>query len=126
MTKSTVLALIVALAMSSSALAGAISDDQIAALKTGVTTYDDVVGQFGKPNTMETNSDGTRTIGYIVTRTHVKAATWVPIVGLFAGGATGESSKDEFQFDAQGKLTKISTSSTEIDCRTFAGCGTKR
>jgi len=118
-------ALALTLLAAPAALAGEITADQVAALKIGETTYDQVVGEFGKPTTVETSSDGSRTITYTTTKAHIKAASFVPVVGLFAGGATGKASTQRFEFDKDGHLAKTFTSDTNVDCRTFRGCGSK-
>ncbi|WP_158913859.1 hypothetical protein [Caulobacter sp. S45] len=115
-------ALAVAMAVAGAASAADITDDQIAALKIGATTYSEIVAQFGKPMSVETSSDGSKTITYNSSHTHVKAATFVPIVGMFAGGARGDVSTNRFEFNADGVLTKTWQSETHINCKTFGGC----
>jgi outer membrane protein assembly factor BamE (lipoprotein component of BamABCDE complex) len=112
-------------AAASAAVAGQITAEQVAALKVGEATYDQVVGQFGKPTTVETSSDGSRTISYVTTHTHVKATSFVPVVGLFAGGAKGSTAVERLEFDKDGKLVKTYTRETNVECHTFGGCGTK-
>ncbi len=111
------------MAASAASAASAITDDQLATLKVGVTTYRDVIAQFGRPMTVESSSDGSRTVTYAVTKTHVKAATFIPIVGLFAGGANGDVTTDRFDFGPDGTLTKTWSSATHVECGIWGGCG---
>jgi hypothetical protein len=62
-------------------------------------------------------------VTYAVVKTHVKAATYVPMVGLFAGGATSATSVDMFAFGPTGVLTKVMTSDTAVECKILGGCG---
>src|SRR6185437_14511780 len=78
---------------------------------------------FGRPVTTERSSDGTKKVSYSVVKTHVKASTYVPVVGLFTGGAVGTSTTDTFEFNSAGVLTKIETSDTAVQCKVFGGCG---
>jgi len=116
---------LMALAVGSMAMAAPITDEQLSSLNVGVTTYDQVIATLGRPVTTETSSDGSRAITYSVVKTHVKGATYVPIVGLFAGGATGHTVVDRFEFGPTGLLSKILTSETNVDCGVWRGCGSK-
>lgn len=100
-----------------------ITDDDLAALKLGTTTYDEVVARFGKPVQLERSSDGTRTLTYTMIKTHTKLATFVPVVGLFAGGAKGSVVTDRFSFGPDGRLSNVWASDAEIECGIFGGCG---
>jgi len=115
------LAAIVALTISSPALSQ-ITDDQIATLKVGSTTLADVEAKFGHAATVEKSSDGSETLTYSVTKTRVKAASFVPIIGLFAGGARADVTTDRFEFDKDGLLTKVWSSQTKMDCSMMASC----
>lgn len=117
--------LVAALVLTSTApawAAKAITDADLAQLKIGQTTYHDVVARFGPPVSTERSSDGVQVIVYAVVRTHIKAASYLPIVGLFAGGATAASSTETFVFDGNGVLQRVFTSDTAIDCGTLGGC----
>ncbi len=96
----------------------AITADQVAAFKPGVANYADVVRAFGRPMTVTTRSDGTTVIAYSVIRDSVKAATFVPVVGLFAGGAKASMSYASFVFGADGVLQSSETSDSKFDCST--------
>ena len=102
--------------------AQSITDQQMASLKVGTTTYTDVVAQFGRPMTVETSSDGSKVATYSTTKTHTKAASWIPIVGLFAGGAQSDTVSDELTFDSKGVLTKSTVSETHLNCTAVGGC----
>jgi hypothetical protein len=87
----------------------------------GVDTIETVEAKRGKPFTTTTNPDGTIMVIYTATKTHVKGATFIPIAGLFAGGAKGHITSKMFFFDSKGVLSSFSSSETNVDCRTGLG-----
>lgn len=116
-------AAVVALALvAGTASAKPVSSADAAQFQIGSATYDDVTGKLGKPATVTTNSDGTVEIAYASTSTHVKAASFVPVVGLFAGGATGKVSVLKFTFGPDHVLKSTTTADSAVDCHTFGGC----
>lgn len=90
--------------------------------RTGVDTLAVVTARLGRPNMTESNSDGTTTIRYSSVRTHVKGATFIPIVGLFAGGAKGHSSVRAFTFGPDGRLKSFSSGDFQTQCGMFGNC----
>lgn len=86
--------------------------------KVGESTVADVEKVYGKPSTERLNSDGQHIIIYGRTHAHVKAASFVPVVGLFAGGEKGHADITTFTFDKDSKLKSFERSTTSIDCTT--------
>lgn len=112
-----VLGCVLAVVLGGAASAGSsLSPDDAAQFKVGVATQDDVRTTLGKPTVVSTNSDGETVLTYSATHSHIKAATFVPIVGMFAGGAKASITYLVFTFGPDGKLTKESTSSSNVDC----------
>jgi hypothetical protein len=102
-----------------------ITVDDVAGFKIGVATYGDVIAKLGKPSSVSVLSNGTRTVAYVGFKTHVKAASFIPIVGLFAGGATGDTSVVSFMFGPDGLLQASSATNADVDCSSSivsAGC----
>lgn len=62
-----------------------------ATIKEGVTTEAEVLENLGKPISLTRNGDGTKSLVYMYIRSQAKAATFIPIVGAFAGGADTET-----------------------------------
>ncbi len=87
-----------ALSMATGAFAADVTAEQASAFRPGVATYEDVVASFGSPSTDTASSDGSRTIIYVSVRSHVKAVTLVPIIGLFVGGAKSTTTTVSFTF----------------------------
>lgn len=87
----------------------------LAKFQTGITTETQVEATLGPPEATTAASDGTRTITYIYASARAKGVDFIPIVGLFAGGAAGESTAVVFRFAADGKLLSYSASSQKTD-----------
>jgi hypothetical protein len=94
-----------------------VTDDQAAQFQKGKATEAEVIARFGKPDMMQHNPDGTKTDVYVYTHAAANAASYVPIVGLFAGGATGTNQQAHFKFDTAGVLMETMTLSSDVDYR---------
>jgi hypothetical protein len=96
----TILAAAIAFAlMACAASAPRIDAARISALKPGVTTFDEVVRQFGKPSVTSRNPDGTQTAVYLHGADGQSGTTIVPLVA----GTPADSTT--FYFDSKGVLT---------------------
>jgi hypothetical protein len=106
------------LSLATSAFAADLTAYQASMFRPGVSTYEDVVGSLGTPSSATASSAGSRTITYVSVRSHVKAVTFIPIVGFFVGGATSSILTTSFVFGADGRLLRSSNSESTIDCLT--------
>ncbi|MDE2403924.1 MAG: hypothetical protein KGM17_04300 [Sphingomonadales bacterium] len=70
----------------------------------GIATIKAVVSKLGRPNYTLNSSDGSVILSYVSIRGRVKGASFIPIVGMFAGGATGKASTKTFTFGADQDL----------------------
>lgn len=116
--KRLVLGLVVTMTLAGGAMAKDITADDLAQFKVGEAARADVVHKFGRPMSTTTTSDGSTILVYGSTHGHVKAASFIPVVGLFAGGATGQSTFTVFTFDADGRLKSSTVTSSGVDCST--------
>jgi outer membrane protein assembly factor BamE (lipoprotein component of BamABCDE complex) len=101
------------------ALAGCMSTgvevrpDQTADFRNGVTTRADVLARLGAPTTQATLPDGSTMLVYAFSAAQARPASFIPIVGAFAGGADARSSMASFQFAPDGVLKSSSSSSSQ-------------
>lgn len=72
----------------------------------GKTTETEIVAKLGKPTSVAI-SNGARSIGYAGAQYNIKAASFIPIVGLFAGGADVQVTSVVYEIDKSGVLQKI-------------------
>lgn len=94
---------------------GATSPD---GLQIGVDTLSTVRTKLGKPASIISTSDGLTIIVYVSSRTHVKGASFIPLVGMFAGGARANVTTKTFTFDKTGLLKSFASSDLSADCHT--------
>lgn len=109
--------------------------DRIVQIKLNTSTKEDVRRILGQPNGISRQSGSyaafaglpptTQTNIEVWSYTHINvdvdAATFIPIVGLFAGGATSNVNTFTVAFDDQGIVRHIS--STQSQGRSGAGAG---
>lgn len=84
----------------------------------GVDTIATVQAKLGRPKASVHSSDGTTIFVYLSARTRVKGATFVPVIGLFAGGAKSHVSTKTFTFDGAGFLKSYTSSDADANCNT--------
>lgn len=108
-----VAALALALLLSGCATVGKeVSRDQMSGFKEGQTTQEEVISRLGQP-TLITNSTDRTIMVYSFTHAQARPASFIPIVGLFAGGADVRSSSASFVFGKDGKLERQSHTATK-------------
>lgn len=98
-----------------------VSEEQVAAFKEGVTTEAEVVSAIGMPTGRMRSADGTVTLSYTHAQYSTRPASFIPIVGLFAGGADMSSNTFILTFDKDGKLTSRSSHNTVVNTGTMTG-----
>jgi hypothetical protein len=91
-----------------------VTEQQVKKFEVGKSTYTDVVKDLGPPTGVTAKSDGTRTASYIYSMAKAKAASFIPVVGLFAGGADVRTTTTMFRFDAGGILLDYTTGDTSL------------
>jgi hypothetical protein len=75
-------------------------------IKEGVTTEANILQNLGKPTSIGLSSSGDRTMTYMHFSTEVKAATFIPIVGIFAGGSDSQTTVFIITIDGKTGLVK--------------------
>lgn len=84
----------------------------------GVDTFETVRAKLGKPQFTSLNSDGTRIAAFSLVKSRVKGTSFIPIVGMFAGGAKSNVSIKTFVFGKDGKLASFTGSEANSNCDT--------
>lgn len=87
-----------------------------AEFEAGKATVADIMAKKGKPLYRVSQSDGTQIMAFARTHTAVKGASFIPVIGMFAGGAKTASSIDTYTFDRNGILTAATHTEMGIDC----------
>lgn len=86
-----------------------VTDDQISQFKEGQTTQQEVITALGAPTSRMRNSDGTTILMYTYAEARTRGATFIPIVGMFAGGVDTRYSSVSMTFDKDGVLENHTT-----------------
>lgn len=111
-------------AMLAGVLAGCVSsgtkvtESQISAFQVGKTTEAEVIAHLGQPNGRSVGTDGSKSDVYMHISAHANGASYIPIVGLFAGGAKSDSDMAVFNFGPDGILRSTSSNTGHTDLNT--------
>ena len=87
-----------------------VTEQQAGQFQDGVTTRDQVIAKLGEPNQATLASDGTRTDIYVHVSARADGASFIPVVGLLAGGANSKSNTATFTYTKDGVLKSAATS----------------
>jgi hypothetical protein len=118
---------IVGVVLAAVMLAGCVSSgtkvdaSQMASFEKGKTTYAQVVQALGPPVSVTNTSDGTRIAVYSYVHSQARAASFIPVVGLFAGGADAQSQAVTFTFGPDGTLKDYSTTTSNVGASPLGG-----
>jgi hypothetical protein len=100
-----------------------VTEDQLSSLKTGSSTEAEVVGKLGSPTTRLRMADGSVMLQYVYAEATVRPATFIPVVGLFAGGSDSRSNVVTLRFGADGKLIDTTSASSTYGTGTGLSAG---
>lgn len=100
-----------------------VSAEKVAQFKPGVTTEADVVAALGQPTSV-TSMNGQRLLSYAGAQAQARPTSFIPIVGLFAGGADVRYSMTMFKFGADGKLVDTTQTNGASGANTGLAAGT--
>jgi hypothetical protein len=108
----TVISAIAASSLAGCAASGVqVSQEAALQFKEGVSTETEIIARLGKPTTVVI-SNGVKMLSYSGMQYKTKGATFIPIVGLFAGGADYAYSNVTYQVAANGVLEKVTYTSS--------------
>lgn len=100
-----------------------VSADRVSQFKPGVTTEADVVAALGQPTSI-TSMNGQRLLSYAGAQAQARPASFIPIIGLLAGGADVRYSMTMFKFGPDGKLIDTSQTNGASGASTGFAAGT--
>lgn len=90
-----------------------VTDAQLSQFHAGQTTEQQVIATLGTPTMQMHNSDGTSTLMYTYAEARARPSSFIPVVGIFAGGVDSHSNSAMLTFDKNGVLQRYSTSQGE-------------
>lgn len=104
-------AVVLAAALAGCATVGTkVTDDHLATLRPGVSTEADAVQMFGPPTVRTRQADGSVLLAYSHVDMRIRPATFIPFVGLFAGGSDTQTNTVSLRFGPDGRLLDTSSS----------------
>lgn len=83
---------------------------KISEIKKGETTETDLIAAFGQPDQRGYNSEKGTVWTWLYTQATVKGATFIPLVGAFAGGVDTKNKTLVVYLDDSGKVSSFSYS----------------
>ena len=99
-----------------------VKDSALTQFQKGVTTEAEVVKALGPPQSTS-SMNGERYVVYAGAHAQAKAASFIPVVGLFAGGASSQSSIVAFRFGADGRLVDWSSTQSNVGSTSGVAAG---
>ena len=123
--RGSVVAIVLGLLLGGCAATGVqVKEEQLAAFEKGKTTLQEVVAALGQPTGNTLMPDGSRMISYTYAQAQARPATFIPIVGAFAGGVDARSNTAMLTFDQRGILKSTMSSSHQQGTGTGFAAGT--
>lgn len=83
-------------------------------LQKGSTTKAEVYELFGQPSDVTYNSDGSSEWDAVSMKMRTAGATYIPFVGLLAGGSRQDIRVATFQFNARGRFKSVKTTEHSV------------
>jgi len=93
-------------------------------VKEGESNKFDIFDIFGQPGDVKYFENSQSVWVYYAVSMTVNGATYIPIVGLFAGGSNSDTQISKFYFDQDNLLIKVETSSKTQYVNQWVGIGT--
>jgi len=83
-----------------------IEQDKVKQIREGITTQEEVIALMGKPFMQNLTSDGKIIMMYQYTKVKNKAANFIPVVNILAGGMDMEQQIFQILIDENGVVEK--------------------
>lgn len=96
-----------------------VSEQTSSQFKEGVTTEAQVVQTLGQPQARTIAADGRHILVYSGAQAHATAASYIPVVGIFAGGAKATGTSVVFVFAPNGVLAHMQRTDSQTSASMF-------
>jgi len=87
-------------------------------IRVGVTTKKEIQTMFGAPLSTGLTEHGLLIWKYVFAKMHADAISYVPIIGLFAGGSTGIKKELTILFDKQDRVKHFDMMTVPVNTKT--------
>jgi outer membrane protein assembly factor BamE (lipoprotein component of BamABCDE complex) len=95
-----------------------VTEQQADQFEKGKSTEADVIAKLGAPTSSSRAADGARADVYMYTKSQARAASFIPVVGLLAGGADATMMAVIFHFTPDGVLKDWTSNVTNAGANT--------
>lgn len=95
-----------------------VDPNRLQAFQRGVTTRAQIEAAIGRPTMVQTLRDGKTTLTYTYANAQVRPETFIPIVGLFAGGTDVRANSVSIFLDDQGRYESSESTASEYGAGT--------
>ncbi len=93
-------------------------------VKEGVSSKVDIFDSFGQPGDVNYFENSESVWVYYAVSMTTSGATYIPVVGFFAGGSNSNTQISKFYFDSNNIVVKVETSSKTQYVNQWVGMGT--
>tara|TARA_B110000003_G_scaffold268924_1_gene299177 strand:+ start:859 stop:1377 length:519 start_codon:yes stop_codon:yes gene_type:complete len=93
-------------------------------VEEGVSSKVDIFDSFGQPGDVNYFENSESVWVYYAVSLTTSGATYIPVVGLFAGGSNSNTQISKFYFDSNNIVLKVETSSKTQYVNQWVGLGT--
>jgi len=91
-------------------------------IREGVSTKQQVYAVFGQPHDVDYSQDGTQSLwAYYKIEASPNAWTYVPYIGILAGGTNTDTTKVYFFFNSDGKLIRTQSAKASDSVNSWVG-----
>ena len=87
-----------------------INQEAVNSIEKGKTTREEVIRLLGSPDQITKDMNGNITMTYMYVRTTTRPETFIPIVGIFAGGADVQNQMVMITIGPDGKVKDVFSS----------------
>ena len=94
-----------------------IDQNTVDSIQKGVTTKAEVIKKLGTPFGTGITDSGKEKLDYVFIRTKTKAKNFIPVVGLFVGGADQERQTLQILIGKDGKVENLSFNKTNDEIK---------
>lgn len=94
-----------------------IDSNAVLKIEQGKTTEQEVYALLGKPMSTSIMQDGKKFLMYMHMKSQAKASSFIPVVGVFAGGADTQTDQVQIWLD-DGVVSQISHTMSESEVNT--------
>lgn len=100
-----------------------VDQNKLQGFERGVTTRSQIEATLGRPTMVQRMQDGKTVLTYTYANAQVRPETFIPIVGLFAGGTDVRADSVSIFLDSEGRYEATQSTTSEYGTATGVAAG---